>query len=53
MEVSAKDKNEICRVSIAYLGIWNNKVLDVIAAYPCNKLQDLFPGVLEVLLDGG
>jgi transposase len=27
---------------------WLNKVLEVIADYPCNKLQDLFPGVLEV-----
>lgn len=27
---------------------WLTKVLDVIADYPCNKLQDLFPGVLEV-----
>jgi len=27
---------------------WLNKVLDVIADYPCNKLQDLFPGNLEV-----
>jgi transposase len=27
---------------------WLNKVLEVIADYPCNKLQDLFPGTLEV-----
>ena len=27
---------------------WLNKVLEVIADYPCNKLQDLFPGILEV-----
>ncbi len=27
---------------------WLNKVLDVIADHPSNKLQDLFPGVLEV-----
>jgi transposase len=27
---------------------WLNKVLGVIADYPCNKLQDLFPGNLEV-----
>lgn len=27
---------------------WLNKVLDVIADYPCNKLQELFPGNLEV-----
>ncbi len=27
---------------------WLNKVLEVIADYPCNKLQDLFPGNLEV-----
>jgi len=27
---------------------WLNKVLNVIADYPCNKLQDLFPGTLEV-----
>lgn len=26
---------------------WLTKVLDVIADYPCNKLQDLFPGNLE------
>src|SRR5690554_6924284 len=27
---------------------WLNKVLEVIADYPCNKLQDLFPENLEV-----
>ena len=27
---------------------WLNKVLEVIADYPCNKLQDLFPGTLEM-----
>jgi hypothetical protein len=27
---------------------WLHKVLDVIADHPCNKLQDLFPGNLEV-----
>lgn len=27
---------------------WLAKVLDVIADYPCNKLQELFPGTLEV-----
>ena len=27
---------------------WLNKVLEVIADYPCNKLQDLFPGTLKV-----
>jgi transposase len=27
---------------------WLAKVLDIIADYPCNKLQDLFPGNLEV-----
>jgi transposase len=27
---------------------WLNKVLEVIADYPCNKLHDLFPGTLEV-----
>ncbi|MFN3917970.1 MAG: IS66 family transposase [Flavobacteriales bacterium] len=27
---------------------WLAKVLEVIADYPCNKLQDLFPGTLEV-----
>jgi transposase len=27
---------------------WLNKVLEVIADYPCNKLHDLFPGNLEV-----
>jgi transposase len=27
---------------------WLNKVLEVIADYPCNKLQELFPGELEV-----
>ncbi len=27
---------------------WLNKVLDIIADYPVNKLQDLFPGTLEV-----
>jgi hypothetical protein len=27
---------------------WLNKVLEIIADYPCNKLQDLFPGTLEV-----
>ena len=27
---------------------WLKKVLEVIAVYPCNKLQDLFPGTLEV-----
>ena len=27
---------------------WLNKVLEVIADYPCNKLQNLFPGTLEV-----
>lgn len=26
---------------------WLNKVLEVIADYPCNKLQDLFPGNLK------
>jgi transposase len=27
---------------------WLAKVLDIIADYPCNKLQNLFPGILEV-----
>ncbi len=27
---------------------WLSKVLEVIADYPCNKLQNLFPGTLEV-----
>jgi transposase len=27
---------------------WLAKVLEIIADYPCNKLQDLFPGKLEV-----
>jgi len=27
---------------------WLTKVLEVIADYPCNKLQDLFPGTLQV-----
>ena len=27
---------------------WLNKVLELIADYPCNKLQNLFPGNLEV-----
>jgi transposase len=27
---------------------WLNKVLEIIADYPCNKLQELFPGELEV-----
>ena len=27
---------------------WLNKVLEVIADYPCNQLHDLFPGNLEV-----
>jgi len=27
---------------------WLNKVLEIIADYPCNKLQDLFPENLEV-----
>jgi transposase len=27
---------------------WLNTVLDIIADYPCNKLQELFPGKLEV-----
>ena len=32
---------------------WLNKVLEVIANYPCNKLHVLFPGTLEVQLIGG
>jgi transposase len=27
---------------------WLSKVLEIVADYPCNKLQDLFPGTLEV-----
>lgn len=27
---------------------WLNKILEVIADYPCNKLQNLFPGTVEV-----
>jgi hypothetical protein len=27
---------------------WLAKVLDIIADYPCNKIQNLFPGNLEV-----
>jgi transposase len=27
---------------------WLRQVLGIIADYPCNKLQDLFPGTLEV-----
>jgi hypothetical protein len=27
---------------------WLSKVLEIIADYPCNKLQNLFPGTLEV-----
>ena len=27
---------------------WLNKVLEIVADHPCNKLQDLFPGTLEV-----
>lgn len=27
---------------------WLNKVLEIIADYPCNKLHELFPGTLEV-----
>jgi hypothetical protein len=27
---------------------WLSKVLEVIADYPCNKLQNLFPGTLDV-----
>jgi hypothetical protein len=32
---------------------WLNKVLEVIADYPCNKLHVLFLGTLEVKLVGG
>jgi hypothetical protein len=27
---------------------WFNKVLKVIADYPCNRLHELFPGTLEL-----
>jgi hypothetical protein len=27
---------------------WLNKVLDAMADYPCNKLQNLYSGTLEV-----
>ncbi len=32
---------------------WLNKVLDAMADYPCNTLQNLYPGTLEVQLLGG
>jgi hypothetical protein len=32
---------------------WLNNVLEVIADCPCHKLQNLFPGTVEVVLPGG
>jgi len=37
-----------CKINNVNPEKWFNKVLDVIADYPCNKLQDLFPGTLKV-----
>jgi transposase len=37
-----------CKLNNANPEKWLNKVLEVIADYPCNKLHDLFPGNLEV-----
>jgi transposase len=37
-----------CKLNNVNPDKWLNKVLEVIADYPCNKLHDLFPGNLEV-----
>lgn len=37
-----------CRLNNVNPEKWLSKVLEIIADYPCNKLQELFPGNLEV-----
>lgn len=37
-----------CKLNNVNPDKWLNKTLEVIADYPCNKLQDLFPGTLDV-----
>ncbi len=37
-----------CKINNVNPEKWLNKVLEIIADYPCNKLQDLFPATLEV-----
>lgn len=37
-----------CRLNNVNPEKWLSKVLEIIADYPCNKLQNLFPGTLEV-----
>ena len=37
-----------CQLNCVNPNKWPSKVMEVIADYPCNKLQNLFPGTLEV-----
>ena len=37
-----------CKINNVNPEKWFNKVLEVIADYPCNRLHELFPGTLEL-----